>query len=65
MTTVQKHPTTGDGLLYQKSSKFVSGIRVGGPAPDGAALTLDGKATTLHAAINSKKLTILNFGSCT
>lgn len=62
---IAKQPTTKEGLLYQKNSDFVSGISIGGPAPDGAALTLDGQTTTLHTSIVPERLTILNFGSCT
>ena len=60
-----KAPTTGDELWYQKAEGFHSAISIGGPAPDGAALKLDGTPTTLLAALNSERPTILNFGSCT
>ena len=64
-TAIVKHPTTREEMGYQRASDFVSGIVIGGPAPDGAAITLAGEPTTLHAALNADKPTILNFGSCT
>ena len=63
--TIAKHPTTKEALLYHSASSFKSQITIGGAAPDGAALTLDGRRTSLHAAIDSSRPTILNFGSCT
>lgn len=62
---VTKHPTTKEEMGYQRADGFESAIVVGGDAPDGAALTLEGDATTLLAEVDSSRLTILNFGSCT
>ena len=50
---------------YHTSPDFVSAITIGGPAPDGRALKLDGTTTTLHEAIDDGQYTVLNFGSCT
>ena len=57
-TTMQEH-------AYHTSPDFVSAITIGGPAPDGRALKLDGTTTTLHEAIDDGQYTVLNFGSCT
>lgn len=65
MSIISKYPTTKDELGYQRSETFTSGISIGGPAPDGACLTLAGEATSLHATINPQRMTIMNFGSCT
>ena len=61
--SISKYPATKDELGYQRSEKFASGIEIGGPAPDGSCLTLAGETTSLHAAINADRLTILNFGA--
>ena len=63
--TIVKQPTSMEEHAYQKQPGFKTRITIGGDAPDGAALLLDGTSTSLHAAMNSDKLTILNFGSCT
>ena len=63
--SVNKYPTNQQEILYQKNANFTTGITIGGAAPDGAALTLDGNKTTLHAALHAERPTILNFGSCT
>ena len=62
---VTKHPTNQEEILYQRQPGFGTQISIGGPAPDGAALTLDGEATTLHASLDADRPTILNFGPCT
>ena len=35
---------------YMIQPAFESAVKIGGPASNGACLTLDGKATTLHEA---------------
>ena len=62
---VEAHPSTESGLKYQARDGFKSALTIGGPAPDGAAHTLDGRITTLHALLPYDQLTILNFGSGT
>lgn len=65
MSSIVARPTSGEELLYQKQPGFVSGITIGAAAPDGPAYTLDGSRTSLLASLDPKRLTILNFGSCT
>jgi hypothetical protein len=63
--SIAPRPTTKDELLYQTAPGFVSRITIGGDAPDGPAHTLDGASSTLHGLIDTDRLTVLNFGSCT
>ena len=65
MDPIVKCATTQQEHAYHASPEFKTAITIGGPAPDGKALTLDGTATALSAAIDEAKLTVLNFGSCT
>ena len=62
---IAKQPKTQDEMRYQVQPGFQSRITIGGAAPDGRVLALDGTPTTLHASINASRPTILNFGSCT
>ena len=64
-SAIDAHPTTKEALLYQSADGFVSSIVIGGAAPDGAVLRLDGTASTMHEQLDRERLTILNFGSCT
>ena len=65
MRAIAAHPTSGDEMRYQTAAGFQSAITIGGPAPDARCFRLDGTATTIHAALDVSKPTILNFGSCT
>lgn len=62
---ITKHATTMEEHAYHKAPGFASAITIGGAAPDGKVLTLDGRVTSLHAEIDAEQLTVLNFGSCT
>ena len=62
---IVKCATTKEEHAYHAAPDFVSAITIGGSAPDGKVLTLDGTATTLHEMVDDGKLTVLNFGSCT
>ena len=59
----EPRPSTEFGLKYQARPGFKSALAIGGPIPDGAAHTLDGRSVTLHALLPDDQLTILNFGS--
>ena len=61
----EPRPSTEFGLKYQARPGFKSALAIGGPIPDGAAHTLDGRSVTLHALLPDDQLTILNFGSST